>query len=120
MSRRRGDQYEVGYGKPPVHTRFQKGRSGNPSGRRARQLTHDELVADELRKKITITEGGESQRITKQQAIAKRLVQKAMQGDLKAYKQITESTTRLEARLPTHEKLIVTLKLEEDDEIHSW
>ncbi|HEY2446500.1 MAG TPA: DUF5681 domain-containing protein [Rhizomicrobium sp.] len=25
--------YAVGYGKPPVHTRFQKGQSGNPSGR---------------------------------------------------------------------------------------
>jgi hypothetical protein len=24
--------YEVGYGKPPVHTRFVKGRSGNPKG----------------------------------------------------------------------------------------
>ena len=25
--------YEVGYGKPPRHTRFTKGRSGNPRGR---------------------------------------------------------------------------------------
>ncbi len=24
---------EVGYGKPPRHTRFKKGQSGNPSGR---------------------------------------------------------------------------------------
>ena len=24
---------EVGYGKPPKHTQFQKGKSGNPSGR---------------------------------------------------------------------------------------
>ena len=28
-----GDDYKVGYGKPPVTTRFQKGKSGNPSGR---------------------------------------------------------------------------------------
>ena len=25
--------YEVGYGRPPVHTRFQPGVSGNPAGR---------------------------------------------------------------------------------------
>ena len=25
--------YQVGYGKPPVHTRFRKGQSGNPGGR---------------------------------------------------------------------------------------
>lgn len=28
-----GADYEVGYGKPPRHTRFQPGRSGNPRGR---------------------------------------------------------------------------------------
>ncbi len=26
--------YTVGYGKPPVENRFQKGQSGNPGGRR--------------------------------------------------------------------------------------
>jgi hypothetical protein len=26
--------YEVGYGRPPVASRFRKGQSGNPSGRR--------------------------------------------------------------------------------------
>jgi hypothetical protein len=26
--------YKVGYGRPPVNTRFQKGKSGNPGGRR--------------------------------------------------------------------------------------
>jgi hypothetical protein len=25
--------YEIGYGKPPVGRRFEKGRSGNPRGR---------------------------------------------------------------------------------------
>jgi hypothetical protein len=30
---RTGD-YEVGYRKPPVHTRFKKGQSGNPRGRK--------------------------------------------------------------------------------------
>ena len=27
------DDYEVGYGKPPKHTQFTKGSSGNPKGR---------------------------------------------------------------------------------------
>jgi hypothetical protein len=27
------DPYHVGYGRPPVHSRFQKGQSGNPGGR---------------------------------------------------------------------------------------
>ena len=27
------NDYEVGYGKPPKHSQFKKGRSGNPKGR---------------------------------------------------------------------------------------
>jgi ribosomal protein L16/L10AE len=116
MMSRKKSGYEVGYGKPPVHTRFQKGKSGNPSGRRARQLSFDELMVRELGKKITITENGESRRITKQDAIVKRCVQKAMQGDSGAQKQVRESLSRLAMSLPTYETIKVTLKLEEDDD----
>ena len=36
LSRRpQSTSYDVGYAKPPEHTRFQPGRSGNPAGRRA-------------------------------------------------------------------------------------
>jgi len=31
--------YDVGYGKPPIHSRFCKGQSGNPSGRPRRKST---------------------------------------------------------------------------------
>ena len=44
--------YKVGYGKPPVHTRFQKGRSGNPGGRpgpkKARRRLFAQLLEDRL------------------------------------------------------------------------
>ena len=33
--------YEVGYGKPPRHTRFVKGRSGNPRGRPRKAASND-------------------------------------------------------------------------------
>jgi hypothetical protein len=29
-----GDGYEIGYGKPPKHSRFQPGQSGNSAGRK--------------------------------------------------------------------------------------
>ncbi len=38
---------EVGYGRPPVHTRFQKGRSGTPGGQRKGQPSVRELILRE-------------------------------------------------------------------------
>jgi hypothetical protein len=108
--------YEVGYGKPPVHTRFRKGASGNPTGKRSRQPTFDELIAVELNKKVTVTENGESRRITKRQAIAMRCVQKAMQGDAKAQKQIAESLRLSESAQFGEREIEVTLVLEEPPE----
>ena len=40
--------YEVGFKKPPLASRFQKGQSGNPSGKRKRPLRPDELLEKEL------------------------------------------------------------------------
>jgi hypothetical protein len=45
------NDYKVGPGRPPLHTRFRKGQSGNPGGRRKelllrrRQTIHSSFVA---------------------------------------------------------------------------
>jgi hypothetical protein len=61
--------YNVGYGKPPRTTRFQRGRSGNPQGRPkdTRKLATD--LAAELGERITVREEGRSRRISKQRAL---------------------------------------------------
>jgi uncharacterized protein DUF5681 len=50
--RQRGD-YTVGPGRPPLHTRFKKGRSGNPGGRSTKSLP--ELLADALDETVVVT-----------------------------------------------------------------
>jgi hypothetical protein len=39
--------YEVGYGRPPVHTRFPAGKSGNPAGGRKRRPAPQEVFMKE-------------------------------------------------------------------------
>lgn len=78
------DDYKVGYGRPPHHSRFQKGRSGNPRGRAKGSKNLAQLIEQEMEIKITITENGQRRRITKREAIAKQLVNKAVGGDPKA------------------------------------
>ena len=66
-SKASGD-YEVGWGKPPRHSRFKKGQSGSPNGRppKARNLKTD-LVA-ELGTRIRVREGDREVSISKQEA----------------------------------------------------
>jgi hypothetical protein len=48
---------EVGYGKPPGHSRFKKGQSGNPKGRLSgtRNLKSD--LNEELQESVMVREG---------------------------------------------------------------
>jgi hypothetical protein len=76
--------YSVGYQKPPKHTQFQPGQSGNPKGRPKKVSTVNELLLKELQSRISITINGKSHKIPLKQAMAKQLVRKAASGDLKA------------------------------------
>jgi type II secretory pathway predicted ATPase ExeA len=76
--------YDVGYRKPPKPTQFKKGRSGNPTGRRKGTLNLATDLADELSERITVREDGKPRRISKQRALVKSLLAKALQGDIRA------------------------------------
>jgi Family of unknown function (DUF5681) len=46
----------VGPGRPPLHTRFKKGQSGNPGGRSTKSLPA--LLADALNETVVVTIDG--------------------------------------------------------------
>jgi len=49
--------YKVGPGRPPLHTRFRSGQSGNPGGRSKKNLSA--LLADALNEPVLVTIDGE-------------------------------------------------------------
>jgi len=64
--------YEVGYGKPPVHTRFRKGQSGNPGGRRAAFAATERtkaLLLKEPCRTVTVSEGNRTVALPAIQAV---------------------------------------------------
>jgi Family of unknown function (DUF5681) len=87
--------YEVGYGKPPKQHQFKKGQSGHLKGRPrgSRNLKTD--LAEELGMRVTIREGGRTRKISVQQAALKRLLTKALNGDLRAIEKLFELKLRL-------------------------
>lgn len=87
MSQKKTD-YAVGYGKPPEHSRFQAGQSGNPKGRPKGSLNLATAVNRALREKVVITENGRRKSITKLDAAVKGLINRAVKGDAKATQQL--------------------------------
>jgi hypothetical protein len=77
-------KYDVGYGRPPVHSQFQTGQSGNPAGRRKGQPTPNEIFVKEAARLVKIKRGDTVETITKFEAIVRRLLQLAMEGDIAA------------------------------------
>jgi hypothetical protein len=76
--------YEVGYGKPPVQSRFKSGQSGNPKGRRKETKGPKALLQEALSTPVTITEGGVTKTIELSQALFRSLAAKAVKGDIRA------------------------------------
>jgi hypothetical protein len=76
--------YEVGYGKPPRHSQFQPGQSGNPRGRRKglRNLKTD--VQQALSAPVTVMEGGHRRTRSTQQGLLYVLRELALHGNPRA------------------------------------
>jgi len=81
--------YEIGFGKPPKHSRFRKGLSGNPKGRPKGKRNLATVLERTLQEKVVIEENGARRTVTKLEAAIKQLVNKAAAGDLAALRQLT-------------------------------
>lgn len=73
----------VGYKKPPAHTRFKKGQSGNPKGRPPREKRLSQLFSRILNETILVTQNGRRRKLCKADVIYTRFVNRAVQGDPK-------------------------------------
>jgi hypothetical protein len=86
--------YAVGYGKPPIHSRFPPGRSGNPAGRPrgVRNLQTD--VRRILKVPVKINEGGHSRKVSTQEGTLLRLREEALKGEARAIDRFLELAAR--------------------------
>jgi len=85
----------IGYKKPPRHSRFKPGQSGNPSGKRngSRSLRDD--LRDELRETVRVTENGKVRQLSKQQLVVKALTTKAAKGETAAIAKLIDLVLQL-------------------------
>lgn len=105
--------YRVGRGRPPRHSQFQKGRSGNPKGRPKAMKSADTILREQLAKKISIGTGASRRRVTTLEAVVMQLVRSGLKGDRKSTELMLKMQTS-EAALPEQATLFSS---EQDKEI---
>ncbi|SRR6266446_1653505 len=79
--------YVVGYCRPPVHTRFKKGRP-KLGGRRKGQRNVRTVVREILNEKVTLREGNRTRSLSKRDAIYLRITNDAVSGNEKAQSKV--------------------------------
>jgi len=104
---------ESGYKNPPKHSRFQKGRSGNPAGRPKGSKNTLKLLDVVLEQKIKIQQEGKTISITKKQAMLMQLVNAAVKGEIKAIAALFPYMMQLDMK---EEQSLETSKLSLKDE----
>jgi hypothetical protein len=92
--------YEVGHGKPPKHSQFQKGRSGNPKGRPKKPKNLAALVLKAFGEKVVVKGPAGRQSMTKLEAALVQLVNKALSGDIKAFREVIRLREQVQEQEP--------------------
>src|SRR6516165_10143992 len=83
-SRTVSEPASVGYGRPPVQTRFKPGRSGNPKGRPRNSRNLRNIIQDALTTRIVLRQGQGKRSISKLEGIVLRQIEGALKGNEKA------------------------------------
>jgi hypothetical protein len=88
------DDYKVGYRKPPRHSQFKSGQSGNPKGRPKGQPSIYELFMREAARIVRVQVGDKVESISKGEAVIRKLFHMSMVGDPRAMSMILATAAR--------------------------
>jgi Family of unknown function (DUF5681) len=74
----------LGYGRPPLHSRFKPGQSGYPKGRAKQSRNMRTIVRQVLNEKMQIRENGRMRRVSALEALIRLTLARCLKGDAKA------------------------------------
>jgi hypothetical protein len=94
--------YEVGYGRPPKHTRFKPGQSGFPSGRPKGSKNVSTYIDEALGTRVG---GNGSRRIPLAKVIASRIVADAAKGSVRHQQMLVDREKARAARAEAADRL---------------
>lgn len=89
--------YEVGYKRPPRHTQFQKGCSGNPAGRPRLAKGLKTIVRETMTAQVEVRTAAGARKMSRVEALMHKTVELAMKGNVRA---MTELLSLYAAAVP--------------------
>jgi hypothetical protein len=101
---------EVGYGRPPVGTRFKPGQSGNPKGRKKERKTLPTMFNKILNEQVSLRENSRTRKVSKAEAIVRGIIVNAMKGDHKAIVTIFKIAEQTGQLKDVAEQIVVSWK----------
>ena len=96
-----GGEYKVGPGRPPRHSQFKPGQSGNPGGKKKGTLNLATILHEELEREVTL-KGGQETLSTLRALVRSQLVQ-ALKGSDRAAENVLRRVERVLSRMPESE-----------------
>ena len=93
MVKKKDSEYTVGYGKPPKHSQFAPGQSGNPKGRPKKAKTIADAFSKLARKVITVPTKTGAKRMSMLDVVADRHFTKAANGDHRSTQIVLKALT---------------------------
>ena len=75
--------HAVGYARPPKHTQYKPGQTGNLRGRPKKRASIQDTVTEVLFEKIEVRVGERTQKITSLSALMRTTINRAIKGDYK-------------------------------------
>ena len=95
----------AGPGRPPQHSRFRKGQSGNPKGRPRKPTVEKTVSAFDIivDKTLTITRNGKQREVTVEEALQHKTYQDAIAGNRAARREILKMIAKREKAIAAKE-----------------
>jgi Family of unknown function (DUF5681) len=101
-------KFDVGRGRPPKHSRFRPGISGNPRGRPKRKATAlGEIASEVFNATIEYREAGQRRKAPRRELTIKAFIEKALKGSVSA----AETLLKIRSQRPNGAVAVQTIEL---------
>jgi hypothetical protein len=113
--------YEVGYGRPPIHSQFKKGECPNRNGRGKREPSKmADVIHNVLVEEVEYREGRHIRRASKQELMIRKLFSAAARGDVGSADALLKLRVHAERHGDTGPLVIRIVNDPDDDAEDQW